>query len=368
MQGWKNHQILEHLFSTGQVNLRRGPLFDSGPQPIGPGVDFGRIEGMMLGLAIGDALGNTSEGLLPQERRQKYGEVRDYIPHPRVGGQVGLPSDDTQLAFWTLEQLVADGGFNPERLAGRFCRDRIFGIGSTVREFIRNYKAGQPWHQCGPRSGGNGALMRIAPIIIPHLRSATPDLWRDTALAAMLTHNDSASTAACLAFVNILWSLLDMDGPPDPEWWLDSFVAAAKDLENDDSYRPRGGALVEYQGTLWRFVEEQVEAAFRGGLPVAEACDRWYSGAFLLETMPSVIYILMRHGDDPEEAIVRAVNDTKDNDTIAAIVGAAVGALHGKKGIPGRWLSQLTGRTREDDDGRVLVLLEEARRAFWEAG
>jgi len=38
-------------------------------------------------------------------------------------------------------------------------------------------------------------------------------------------------------------------------------------------------------------------------------------GAFLLETVPSVIYILMRHGNDPEESIVRAVNDTKDNDT-----------------------------------------------------
>jgi ADP-ribosylglycohydrolase len=43
--------------------------------------------------------------------------------------------------------------------------------------------------------------------------------------------------------------------------------------------------------------------------------------------VPTVIYILMRHGHDPEEAIVRAVNDTKDNDTVAAIVGAAVGAL-----------------------------------------
>jgi ADP-ribosyl-[dinitrogen reductase] hydrolase len=38
----------------------------------------------------------------------------------------------------------------------------------------------------------------------------------------------------------------------------------------------------------------------------------------------------MRHADDPEEAILRAVSDTKDNDTIGAIVGAAVGALHGE--------------------------------------
>ena len=43
-----------------------------------------------------------------------------------------------------------------------------------------------------------------------------------------------------------------------------------------------------------------------------------------METVPSVLYILMRHGDDPEQAIIRAATDTYDNDTIATIVGAAV--------------------------------------------
>lgn len=74
----------------------------------------------------------------------------------------------------------------------------------------------------------------------------------------------------------------------------------------------------------------------------------------------------MRHGDNSEEAIVRAVNDTVDNDTIAAIVGAAVGALHGRKGLPGRWISKLSGRTRESNDGRIFELLKEAQRAWGE--
>jgi ADP-ribosylglycohydrolase len=55
-----------------------------------------------------------------------------------------------------------------------------------------------------------------------------------------------------------------------------------------------------------------------------DACNRWHSGAYLLETIPSALYILMNYTHDLEEAIVRAVNDTYDNDTIAAIVGAAV--------------------------------------------
>ena len=66
-----------------------------------------------------------------------------------------------------------------------------------------------------------------------------------------------------------------------------------------------------------------------------------------------------------EEAIVRAVNDTRDNDTIAAIVGAAVGALHGKSALPDRWVNNLTGRTKASDDGKIFELLEKSRRKFW---
>jgi len=59
----------------------------------------------------------------------------------------------------------------PENVATRFAHGgRIFGIGSTVREFLTNLKAGMPLFESGPESAGNGALMRIAPILVPHLR------------------------------------------------------------------------------------------------------------------------------------------------------------------------------------------------------
>ena len=261
--------------------------------------------------------------------------------------------------------MIQDKGFDPERVASRFCRGRIFGIGATVKGFIRNYKAGQPWYKAGPRSAGNGALMRIAPMVIPHLRSGGTELWADTALSAMITHNDSASISACLAFVRILWEALRMDNPPDPTWWLDTYVEAAKTLEVKNTYRPRGGAFTDYQGPLWLFVEEKVRKAHDQGLSVIEAGRGWFSGAYLLETVPSVIYILMRHGHNLEEAIVRAVNDTKDNDTIAAIVGAAVGALHGKAYIPERWIRGLSGRTTDCDDGKVFEIIRDAKDIFW---
>ncbi|KXA99036.1 hypothetical protein AKJ41_06055 [candidate division MSBL1 archaeon SCGC-AAA259O05] len=59
------------------------------------------------------------------------------------------------------------------------------------------------------------------------------------------------------------------------------------------------------------------------------------------------------------------INDTKDSDTIGAIVGSAVGALHGEKNIPDRWISNLSGRTRKKDDGKIFDLLKEAEQVWW---
>ncbi|MEQ8963258.1 MAG: ADP-ribosylglycohydrolase family protein, partial [Coleofasciculus sp. C2-GNP5-27] len=169
-----NTQHLHWLFRAGKIDLNWGRLFEHEPSPLPPAMNWNRIEGMILGLAIGDALGNTTESLTLQQSQIQYGEIRDYLPNRYANYRpVGLPSDDTQLAIWMLEELNANHGLDPDRLAQRFTQGRIFGIGSTVKGFLRHYKRGLPWFESGPKSAGNGALMRIAPIVIPHQRSQT---------------------------------------------------------------------------------------------------------------------------------------------------------------------------------------------------
>lgn len=366
IEGKDNEAILNALFQGRKINIDKGRLFGIPTAPKSPAFNFARVEGMLLGVAIGDALGITSEGNTPRLRHGLHGEIRDYIPNRYVDEARGFPSDDTQLSFWALEQLIKDEEFIPANVAKRFATGgRIFGIGSTMKEFLTNFKSGKAWYECGPKSAGNGAIMRIAPFLVPHLHAGGTGLWVDTALAAMMTHNDRGSISACLAFIALLWELLDKNKTPPPEWWIERYVEVACDLEGDTHFIPRGGVFSDYRGPIWLFVREKVAQAYRDNLPVVKACDQWYSGAFLLETVPSVLYILMRYADDPEEAIVRAVNDTKDNDTIASIVGAAIGALHGRDGIPERWITNLSGRTTVDDDGRIFDLIREARTTFW---
>ena len=263
--------------------------------------------------------------------------------------------------------MIEDGGLIPEHLAGKFAdAGTIFGIGATVRTFLRNRDAGLPWERCGAHSAGNGALMRISPMLVPYLRAGGTDLWSDVALATMVTHNDEAAISSALAFVALYWDLLDMHHPPEAAWWVERYVALAGALEGDTSYQPRYKDPENAPaGPLWEFVEEKLPRADEQGLSTLQACESWQSGAYLLETVPCALYILMQHGHDPEEAIVRAVNDTWDNDTVASIVGAAVGALHGRNALPQRWLDHLTGRTAAANDGHIFKVLDQARARFW---
>ncbi len=322
---------------------------------------------MLLGHAIGDALGNTSESLSAADRAARYGEIRDYLPNSRSAGhRVGLPSDDSQLAFWTLESLLECAGLDLDDLSTRFASREIFGVGKSMQQFLGNRARGTAaWYHSGAESAGNGALMRIAPLVLLHPEGTSAALWLDVALASIITHRDASSVASCVAYADLLARLLRMPAPPTSNWIVATFLATVRQVCTDKPYRPRGGNFAAREGSFADYLEIVLAEAQRHDWSTQTACAAWSSGAYLLETVPSLVWILARHVHDPEEAIVRAVNDTHDNDTIAALVGAAVGALHGKDALPAAWQRGLLGRTTANDDGRVFRLIEEAVRRDW---
>ena len=362
----ENKVLLKQLLLEKAIALESNDFLWKTPKAL-PGVfTFDRVDGMLLGLAIGDSLGNTSESMNPGDRQRLYGKITDYLPNPHANlRRVGLPSDDTQMAFWTLEVLLEDGCIDPDHLARRFLQERILGVGESVRQFLAAYKDQDThWRNAGTPSAGNGAIMRIAPVVLPHLKRPGANLWADAALAGMVTHNDRASNAACVAFTAMLWDLFSMEQPPDKYWWLERYCEIAGPLEGDQTCYSSRMLGLDYAGPIWKFTQEQVEQAVEKHWSTLDASYTWGSGAYLLETIPSTLYILMCYARDPEQAIIRAVNDTRDNDTVAAIVGAAVGALHGKSALPARWIKDLLGRTNERNDGHIFRLVDQARAHF----
>ena len=115
-----NLSLAARVISEGFLPARSALLQGPREAVSGP-VAHDRIRGMLLGHAIGDALGNTSESLSAADRAARYGEIRDYLPNSRSAGhRVGLPSDDSQLAFWTLESLLECAGLDLEDLVDAF--------------------------------------------------------------------------------------------------------------------------------------------------------------------------------------------------------------------------------------------------------
>ena len=322
---------------------------------------------MLAGVAIGDSLGNTSESTLPEHRRASYGRITDFLPNEYADQRtVGVPSDDTQLTAWTIEQVLTDGTFNPERLSDLFSARKIFGIGSATRDFQKARRRGTSWREAGQPSAGNAVLMRIAGHVATRGMIGGDALHPELVANAVLTHRDAFAVSSAVAFGELLRRLVLGDAPTSPSWWLDSYIEVAKQYEVGEGYRTRvpTGPFAHWQGQPSDFIDGPVRDALRRGMSVEEAQSGWYSGAYLLETLPTVLLTLARHSKDAEQAMLVAVNDTRDNDTIAAIVGGAVGALHGEDALPRRWRDAMLWRTGVADDGAYLQLIDGAARLW----
>lgn len=358
--------MARELADAGHLKLRWHPRLEQAPPPLPPDLDLAdKVEGMMLGLAIGDALGNTSESINPADRLRHFGRIEHYLPNRfACGRRIGVPSDDSQLAFRTLAHLVRHGRLDPPLLGDALADGPIYGVGQSTSQWLQSRRAGTPWHLAGTPSAGNGALMRIAPVVIPHLMRPCADLWSDALLAAHITHDDELSNLSCLALVDLLWTAIGTrHGTPMPSW-LDRALTVFDDLGTGLTYAARNGHPPGFEGSMGQLLRGHLRSALRRQLDVATAGNIWHSGAYLLETVPTVLYILERHGQDPRVAVLQAVNHTRDNDTVAAIVGAAVGALHGASALPSAWIEDLSGRTCDKDDGQMFRLLADAADRF----
>ncbi len=368
VSGYSNLEIMKKLFKYGVIRSNE-PSFIYDMQPNIELANFSRIEGMLLGIAISDSLGNTTESIYGsmtiKERKRRYGLITDYLPNKHANNKrIGLPSDDTQLSFDTLMVILDKGKLDMEELARMFSSHRIFGIGATVKEFLRNYKEyRRPWYLSGVVGGaGNGALMRIAPVLISSIANKSENLWADTILATMLTHNSPLAIGSSVAFINMLREFVSLNEAPDSRTLIKEFTEILGAFTGDAKCNIRNDKIKsKFSNSAPTFIRQSVEFGLKNDMSVEEFSEYFGSGAYVLETDATMLYILSKYIKDPQEALIQAVNYTKDNDTIASIVGAAVGALYGKAAFKESWINGLSGRIRENDDGKIFELIAKTK-------
>lgn len=280
-----------------------------------------RAAASFLGVAIGDALGATTEFMTPAEIREKHG-VHDRI----VGGgwlrlKPGNVTDDTDMALCIARAILEKGAFDLRAVADRFAawlRSNPPDVGATCRKGIRDYLLkGRLETPPNEWDAGNGALMRMAPAALFSLGDDA--LMAHAVLAqAHLTHNHPLSDAACLCAGRMVHLALLGEGRTRLRREADALVAAHPKFD-----------FSRYRGEASGYVVHTVQTVFH----------------YFFTTRSF------------EECLVGVVNQGGDADTTGAIAGMIAGAYYGMTEIPDRWRKRLDPAVRAEVEESAAALL-----------
>ena len=288
----------------------------------GPIIDNTDAAGCLLGLACGDALGRPLEFRTAEQITAEYGTVTNMLAHGTHNQPAGTITDDTELALCIARSLAENEDFDGADIARRFVEwfdSGPFDYGMMTADALRGLKAGDSWRDVGQQvwesrpegqNAGNGSVMRCAPYAIRFAND--PDrLIKVSKQSSAITHADPRCTYGC-AILNLTLRNL-ITGREQP---LDNA------LERLESEAPT----------------ELVDAL--DGLPEAVSPSSLSNSGYVVDTLQASLYYGLT-ADTAEDAIVMAVNQGNDADTVGAVTGAIAGAQFGADALPERWLNAL---------------------------
>lgn len=303
-----------------------------------------RVCGVMVATAAGDALGAGYEfgPALPP------GATVEMTGGGQFGWAPGEWTDDTSMAVPILDAAAAGLDLRDEAAQdtiahawstwARTAKDVgvqtsavLAAAGDAGASALRD--ASERHHRRTGRSGGNGSLMRTAPVALAYLDD--PDGLTEAAAAlSRLTHWDADAADAC-----VLWCHLIRHAVLTGE--VDRAVALAA---LDQPARERWAALLD---------------AATGADPRTFTKNGWVVQA--LQGAWAAITSVPVPADDPDAgtfacdhlrlALAEAVRGGRDTDTVAAIAGGLLGARWGASSVPFAWRRLLhgwPGRTATD--------------------
>ena len=281
-----------------------------------------RARASYLGLAIGDALGATTEFMSPGEIRATYKVHRKIVGGGWLYLKPGHVTDDTEMSLALGNALLAAGKWNRKGIADNFLawmRSKPIDIGATCRRGIRDYMVkGQLETPYNEWDAGNGAAMRMAPVALFTLGDEAA-LGRYSIEQAHLTHNHPLSDAACVAIGTM----------------VQRAIFGCNRFELHEVTR---NLVAEYGS--FRFNN------YRG-----------HASSYVVDTLQTVFNFLFTTGSF-EECLIGVVNQGGDADTTGAIAGMIAGAFYGLDEIPARWRKKLKREVRAEVEDQAVKLVE----------
>lgn len=305
-----------------------------------------RIAGGLYGLLIGDALGVPYE-FYEAEKLPPCDEIEMIPPagfrktYENVAA--GTWSDDGAQALCLFQSLLDQNVFCLEDFSDRvlsWYEDGVWAVGGEVFDVgiqtayaLRGYKNGLLPEECGmlnPDGKGNGALMRVLPLVLWHSVHGSPDkeqrtkeLVEDAHRQCLITHGHVCNQVCCALYCLAAQEL--MEG-----------------LEAHEAIEAGLGALRRSYRDLPEY-EQELEWSIRP--------DQTWEGTgtgYVVDCLRSAFMIFLQ-ASDYEDGVKRAVLLGNDTDTTACVAGGLLGIRYGVQGIPDRWMSMLREREKADE-------------------
>jgi ADP-ribosylglycohydrolase len=306
------------------------------------GVIRDQLAGLILGQAVGDAVGFVVEAEPPEVATQY---VEQFLRTGRASERshphypFGQYSDDTQLARELLLSFHESGRWDPAAFAARLAqlfRDRRdVGAGKGTRSAALRLLMGVPWSESGTAApyAGNGSAMRAGPLglLFENLR----DVTRAARQQSRITHLDPRCAAGAAVLACAVWHAAKRE-PIDRSALIAELAECA---EVDD--RSVAEAIRGLADWISLSPADAARHVHQSGLDPAH--PRWHGiSAFVTPSLLWSLYAFLRSPDDYWETICTAVGVAGDTDTMAAMAGAISGARTGVSGLPADLLNYLT--------------------------
>ena len=309
--------------------------------------DLEKIKSVVLGHAIGDALGVPVEFCTRKELDEN--PVTDMMGYGSYPVPEGCWSDDTSMALCALDSL-AKGKLNYNEIMQNFVRwasfdeftptGEMFDIGRTCLKAIRRYldsdgtdatKSGLD----GENYNGNGSLMRIHPFaLFLYYNGLAEEKYIEVIHnASALTHAHERSKMACGIYTFVLWELL---AKPHKSSIIKGLNRVRRFYRDSEGFAIYDRMLMKRIGWIYRHWEDPDDHK-------EVTRDEIKSSGYVVDTLEAVIWCLMTT-NDYKSCVLKAVNLGDDTDTVAAIAGGLAGALYGYDAIPKEWLDTLKRR------------------------
>ncbi|MFK3794340.1 MULTISPECIES: ADP-ribosylglycohydrolase family protein [Pseudomonas] len=308
-----------------------------------------RALGAFYGLALGDALGMPTQSLSREQILQRFGTIHtleDAGPDQPIAANMprGSITDDTEQAILVGQLLVrGHGRIAPQELAQSLidweaamqARGSQDLLGPSTKHAIEMILAGHSVEEAGRYGTTNGAAMRITPVGIASDVAAPEAFIRAVVQACQVTHNTSLGIASAAAVAAVVSA--GINGAS-----LGDALALGRQIANQ----------AEVQGH-W-VAGASMAARLQWAATLGVAGDKAGFAQTLYElvgtsvaSQESVVASFALAGQvaqgrlEPFEALCMAASLGGDTDTIAAILGAMLGACQGLQCWPGELIALL---------------------------